>query len=532
MRNFLFTLFALLCSIAAVFSQELDEDVLKMWWQKDLELDSIPGIGLQRTYNELIKDKRGKEVVVAVLDTKIDMFHEDFRGIFWVNQDEIPFNGIDDDNNGYVDDTNGWNFLGNKKNEDLSGQLSAPARIVKQLKNKYEGLSKRNINKNEIESFNQYLKAKEYVDYELKDLKEFVRRTDSVNALYYGAKDSINYFIENKNYSYKEVDSLILEFPEMKSYFETLSLALYYGITEKDLEEQQNYFKRAFVSLDYSMDSREQIGDDPTDLSDAYYGNPILINNDLEFQHSTGVTGLVAAKRNNDIGIDGFAKNIKIMPVVMVADGDENDKDVALGIRYAVDNGAQIINMSWGKYFSSNSGWVKDAILYAEEKNVLLVTASGNDAKDIDEEPYFPHDEIEGEEYVDNFIFVGGIRPKVDSTFVASFSNYGKRMVDILAPSEDIFTTEVKSTYRTSSGTSYASPMVAGTAALLKSYFPELTAIQLKEIILNSGTKLDIMVKRPGDDDDAPLVPFSSLSKTGSILNTYAAFKYAMELKN
>ncbi len=508
----------------------LDEENLKTWWRKDLEKDSIPGIGLERTYKELIKDLVGQEVVVAVLDTKIDMLHEDLQESFWVNIDEIPGNGIDDDHNGYIDDVNGWNFLGNRKGEDLFHQSVEPTRIVRRYKSRYASImDEKEIPNQEKDQYYTFLKAHKTLNNELADLKSYIKEADSVNALYYKAKDTIPYFTKNENYSVETIDSLIIQFPEMEKYFKWLGIGLRYGITEQDFIDQQDYFKSQLKALDVDDDARKMLDENPEDIDDAYYGNPILINNELKFQHSTGVTGLIAASRNNGLGIKGISNNIKIMPVVMVADGDEYDKDVALAIRYAVDNGAKVINMSWGKYFSSHSDWVRDAFRYAAVHDVLLVSSSGNGNKNIDIELNYPNDEIGGEEFVDNFLSVGAITSSMDSTIVASFSNYGKRTVDVFAPGEKIYTTEVKSVYQFSEGTSYASPIVAGTAALLKSYFPHLSASELKTIILESGTKLSLMVKKPGDDS-APLVPFDSLSKTGSIINIYQAFQKVMKV--
>ena len=510
-----------------VRTQNLDEETLKVWWQKDLELDSIPGIGLERTYRELIKDRKGQEVIVAVLDTKVDLLHEDFQGIFWVNEDEIPFNGIDDDNNGYVDDTNGWNFLGNHKNEDLSGQVLASTRIVQRYQKEFENARKEELAKNQLDKFLMFKKADSILKVEKAKIQSYIKGNDSILALYRQARDTIPYFLKIEDYSFKEVDSLRSLHPVLNRQFEVLSLFIQYETTEDMVLEYQEEHRNDLKSLSILNNSRSLLNDNQFDISDSSYGNPILINNELHFQHSTGVTGLIASNRNNNLGISGFGTQIKIMPVVMVADGDENDKDVALAIRYAVDNGADIINMSWGKSFSLNLDWVKESISHANKNDVLLVTSSGNESRNIDKQLSYPTDFYSGEELTSNFINTGGTTNKIESLLVAPFSNYGKSNVDLFAPAQDIYTTNVKSSYRTGRGTSYASPLVAGTAALLKSYFPELTASELKEIILKSATKINLMVKKPGDKENAPLVPFSSLSKTGGILNTYKAFKLA-----
>ncbi len=511
-------------------TKDLTEEELKTWWQKDIEQDTIPGISLDRAYRELLQNKKGEEVIVAVLDTKIDIDHEDLKEQIWVNLDEIPDNGIDDDKNGYVDDVNGWNFLGNSKGEDVVTQKEEPTRIVAEYKNYFGDNFADTLSVEKKKAFKEFSKAKKIVEKEVLELNRLIKTVDSLNTIYFKAKDTITYFTTNKNYTSDTVDSLSIKHPEMEKYFNLLSLVLQYGVTDQDIVEQKNYFTAQKKAFDVSFNGRKILNDDPNDLTDVNYGNNQVKNNELVFQHATPVAGLIAATRNNGIGVNGISNHIKIMPVVMVAEGDEHDKEVTLGIKYAVDNGAQIINMSWGKYQSLHVDWVQDAFKYAAEKNVLIVAAAGNAKKNIDFEPKYPNDEIDGVEFVDNYILAGGLTHRYDSTIVSSFSNYGKIAVDIFAPASDIYTLAVNNEYDTDSGTSFASPIVAGTAALLKSYFPRLTAVQLKEIILETGTSLDIKVRCPGDEKGNPLVSFSELSKTGKILNVYKALKMAEEV--
>lgn len=523
-----FSCFLLLTQVAlGQKTQEISDEELKTWWQKDLEQDTIPGIGLDRAYAELLNGKLGKEVIVAVLDTKIDINHEDIKDQIWVNTDEIPGNGIDDDANGYIDDVNGWNFLGNSDGEDVITQKEEPARIISEYADYFGKDFSDTLSLKKKKAFREYIVAKTIVEKEIIELNDLIKQTDSLNKIYYKAKDTIKHYTNNKNYSFETVDSLRTKYPEMESYFNLLSLALRYNVTEQDLIDQQNYFVVQRKAFDIDFNGRKILNDDPSELTDVDYGNNILRNNLLVFQHATPVAGLIGASRNNNLGINGILSQVKIMPVVMVAEGDEHDKEVALGIKYAVDNGAQIINMSWGKYQSLHKDWVQDAFRYAAENNVLLVSSAGNAKKNIDIETKYPSDEEEGVEFVDNYILVGGLTKNLDSTLVSSFSNYGKKTVDIFAPASSIFTLAVDNQYETNDGTSFASPIVAGSAALLKSYFPKLSAVQLKEILLQSGTKLDILVNRPGDISGASLVSFSSLSKTGSILNVYNAIELA-----
>lgn len=526
----IYTLLFLPFVVLAQNKHDLTEEELKTWWHKDLEQDKIPGISLEKAYLQLLNDKEGEPVIVAVLDTKLDIHHEDLKEQIWVNEDEVPDNGIDDDQNGYIDDVNGWNFMGSKTGEDVVTQKLEPARIVVAYRNYFGDDFSDTLSIEKKKAFKEYSRAIKIVDKEVVRLDKFIKTVDSLNAIYYKARDTITYFTSNENYTLDTVDSLRTTYPEMEKYFNILSLALEYGLTDQDLIDQKNYLTGQKKGFDVNFNGRKILEDDPNDLTDVNYGNNKVKNNKLAFQHATPVAGLLAAQRNNNLGLNGISDYIKIMPVVMVAEGDEHDKEVALGIKYAVENGAQIINMSWGKYQSLHLDWVRDAFKYAAENNVLLVAAAGNAEKNIDLEPKYPNDEIDGAEFVDNYILAGGLTHRYDSTMVSSFSNYGKKAVDIFAPASDIYTLAVNNEYDSDSGTSFASPLVSGTAAILKSYFPNLTAVQLKEIILKSGTEIDLMVKRPGDEENAPLIPFSSLSKTGRILNVYNALRMAEEV--
>jgi subtilisin family serine protease len=242
------------------------------------------------------------------------------------------------------------------------------------------------------------------------------------------------------------------------------------------------------------------------------------------------VSGIIAANRENNIGIKGILQNVKIMPLNISYSGDENDKDIAMAIYYAVDNGAKVINMSFGKEFSLHKEWVFEAFKYAEKHNVLLIHCSGNNSFNVDENSYYPSDvTYDGStEVCGNFINVGSISSRLDSTFVSAFSNYGKQNVDLFAPGEEIYTTTSGNAYMSDSGTSLAGPMVSGTAALIWSYYPKLTVQELKQIILESGTAYDIEVIVSGTKDKK--VPFSELSKSGKVLNVYNAMQMAEKM--
>ena len=511
--------------------------IAKNYQHLDIEKDTIPGISLERAYNEILKYKKDpQEVIVAVLDTKMQYDHEDLKNNIWLNKDEIPDNGIDDDKNGYVDDIRGWNFLGNKNNEDLYYQHTSEVRFVRRYHDKFKSRTEKDIHNDSLKDFRLYKKKDSLYISNLAELKFTIRRVDSLNAIYYTGRDTLAYYFKNKLYSIANLDSLIAERPSLANYARFVKFVMSGRFTEKDLVDQSNNFSNRlkFVqNIDY--DERKLIGDDPQDISDIYYGNN-QVDGDVPFQHATGVAGVLAAERNNSLGMDGMSNSIKMMPIVMVATGAEYEKDIAVAIRYAVNNGAHIINMSWGDFFSPNSHWVKEAFIYAQENNVLLVKGAGNDNENVDLKTFYPNDYNENkEEFVNNLIVAGGSTSSLDKNLKASFSSYGKSTVDLFAPSHLLYTTDANKNYAKVSGTSFASPLVAGVAALVLSYYPDLSPSEVKQILIDSSVKYDILVDVPTKENPDQKLPFSELSKSGGILNAYNALliaeKYIKEKK-
>ncbi len=507
----------------------------KTWYHKDLKQDTIPGISLDRAYRELLLNKKGKEVIVAVIDTKLDIHHEDLKDQIWINKGEIPNNNIDDDKNGYIDDVNGWDFLSNSKGEFLKYANLECMRIIRKYKLDFDGREEKDLAPGKKEIFKIYQKAKKEYDHNIKESEDFIKSANLWLGEYPKAKKTLKTLFPNENYKVPQLDSLI-KLREKDSltihHVKFIRTAINNDITPKlytkwrdDTEGDLKFM------LNMDLKERKIIGDDAEDISDVHYGSNIVYG-DVPFQHSTSVTGVLGAIRDNDLGINGISNNIKIMPVVMVASGDEHDKDVALAIRYAVDNGADVINMSWGKTFSLHKEWVYDAIKYAAKNDVLLVTASGNENKNADNEISFPNDNVDDKEIVNNFIVVGASSYFLNKKLTASFSDYGKNNVDVFAPGNKIYTTGINNTYEYSRGTSIASPLVAGIAALIKSYYPNLSAKQIKEIILESGVAYNIDVRVYQEDNSQKLMPFSKLSKSGKIVNAYNALVLADKILN
>ncbi|MFY7670700.1 S8 family peptidase [Tenacibaculum sp. MEBiC06402] len=495
---------------------ELTEEEGKNWQHYDLATDTIPGMSVYKAY-EFLKGKKGVEVIVGVVDSGTDLKHEDLKDVAWVNEDEIPGNGIDDDKNGYVDDINGWNFLGKSYEEHLE----------------YERI----LMNPSIADEETLSEVKKYQEKQVTKAKKTKARYENFLSGVVFSKNALDNHFKKETYTFDDIRSIKTENNELK---QAIGFALNFveanGMTmesmEKALRDEIEKSIKTINGDNLKTDYRKVVGDNAYDINDKPgYGDGNIGHTVKEESHGTHVTGIVGAKRDNGKGIDGVATNVKLMAVRSVSNGDEYDKDVALGIRYAVDNGAKVINTSFGKGFSPNKEWIYDAIKYAAEKDVLIVNAAGNSSENIDVDKSFPNDTPDGiNEVADNFITIGAMSANYNKELPASFTNYGKVNVDVFAPGVAIYSTTPDSEYGKKSGTSMASPAVAGVAALIRSYYPELTASQVKRILMNSGTKIDFKVLKPGGKGE--LVPFSDLSVSGRVVNAYNALRMADRLVN
>lgn len=514
----------------------LDKDQLKSWPEMDMLTDTVPGMSVERAYREIIQNFEGKKVIVGILDSGVDVNHEDLKDAIWMNKKEIAGNGKDDDGNGYVDDVYGWNFLGDAIHENLEY-----TRILKKLKPKYDGKSDSDISSADREEYELYKRAKAEYDEEVTTATNrkagFERQVKQI-------KDAIDLLKENAeldNMTQDDIAAIETDEADVNMAKMIISSILANGIEdtdalmeEVDRPEVMEYFNSKLkYHLGLDFDGRSITGDNVNDITDTNYGNNQVAGPDPEMDdavHGTHVAGIVGAVRNNGIGMNGVAHNVELMAIRAVPDGDEYDKDIALGIRYAVDNGAKVINMSFGKYFSTNPEWVIDAIKYAEKHDVLLVKAAGNDALDLDEHRVYPNDQWPGQdtEIASNVIVVGALNPTYGENMVASFSNYGRTSVDVFAPGVQIYATVPLNKYQFLQGTSMAAPGVAGIAALIRSYYPKLTAAQVKKVIMDSGITTDIEVILGGDPNNKR--PFNQASKSGRMANLYNALIYASKM--
>jgi cell wall-associated protease len=529
------------------FKNEFNQFVLKNWYQKDFLQDSIPGISIDKWYSLNKCKLKNKSIVVAIIDTQIDSKHEDLQGQLWTNNKEIPNNNIDDDKNGYIDDKNGWSFIGTKSGGYLVWGNFEYVRIIRGWEPLFKDKKESEIIISNLSNYRQYLRASIKFEKENILYKKWLKSMKHSVSVYPLIKDTLKHFFPKEDYTYNQLDSLYKKYKiNDKTYKQRrddndkdLGALISFMMVNLDSNEKtynDTKDKEAQIdsivnkNLNSLYDDRAFIGDNPNTLEKGY-GNNNISNNRLGYRtiqaHSTKVSGIIAANRENNIGVKGFSQNIKIMPLNISCSGDEHDKDITMAIRYAVDNGAKVINMSFGKEFSLKQEWVSDALKYAEEHNVLVVHCAGNDGFNVDENPYYPSDVVyDGTgEVRDNFINVGSISQKLDSTFVSSFSNYGKKNVDLFAPGENIYTTVPDNKYDFDSGTSLAAPMVSGTAALIWLYYPNLSVQEVKKIILDSGTAYDLEVIVPGTKDKR--VKFSELSKSGKVVNVYNAMQMA-----
>jgi subtilisin family serine protease len=504
-------------SISVSFSQNLAKD----WHHLDPKTDGKAGISTYKAY-EFLKNKPAKSVIVAIIDSGVEIDHPDLAANIWTNTKEIAGNGIDDDENGYIDDLHGWDFLGNKNGEDLAFENLELVRELKKMKESTALFDPETKNKKEQEQLKQMAslqkaveKKKNEVDAEMGrfyiQLHENLQKAKKVLHAAYGPVPITDSLLNTIALVASE------ELQAAKRVFKMLENI---GAKEEDIADGYSYFN-ANLNYHYNEDynGRSIIGDQAENINDRAYGNAEVEGPDAE--HGSHVAGIIGALRSNTIGMQGVANKVQLMVLRAVPNGDERDKDIALALRYAVDNGAQIINMSFGKGLSPQKTWVDDAVKYAESKNVLLVHAAGNDGLDLDIDKNYPNARLLNNKIASNWIEVGASSSELGTSLAAKFSNYGKNSVDVFAPGTAIYSACTNAGYKLNDGTSMAAPVVSGLAALLLSYYPSLSAQQVKQVIESSVS--DYSATKVMVPEGAALVSFGSLSKTGGIVNAYNA---------
>lgn len=513
-----------LCVVLGLATSITAQDLNNLWHHKDLSNDNIPGVSLKQA-QDYLKGRPSRKVIVAIIDSGYELDHDAFQTNMWVNADEIPGNGKDDDGNGYVDDVNGWNFIGGAEGNVINETMEL-TREYRRLKPKYENAPESRSaeykywkiieedylaeSEEAFSSAEQFFDRYNGVSYQYKLLSGYAMVDTLTTEVLEGINSQDSVVIVANNYI-----SRILKFYGGKaSLDQVLDL---FGEAVEYYDYQGNY------AYNLEFDPRDLVGDDSENFENRSYGNNRIDEVDgFGGSHGTHVAGIVGGKAGETT--IGITENVEFMFIRAVPSGDERDKDVASAIRYAADNGAQVINMSFGKEYSPDEDYVRQAVKYAESKGVLMVHAAGNDGKNNDEIGSYPDGSISKSKKSKNWIEVGASSISYDESLPAGFSNYGKRNVDLFAPGVNIMSAIPGNTYKANSGTSMAAPVVAGVSALLLSYFPDLEASEVKEILMLSSTKVDFEVTKPGSQDK---VKFSELSKTGGIINAYEAVKLA-----
>ncbi|MBL0317519.1 MAG: S8 family serine peptidase [Flavobacteriales bacterium] len=525
------------------------------WHMKDAETDGIPGVGAERAYREILAGKTSTTVVVAVIDSGTESFHPDLEANIWTNADEIPGNGVDDDKNGYVDDIHGWSFIGGAGG-DVSVDNLEFTRVYKKLKQRFETVTDpKNLSKTDKVEYDRYLRLKADYDHRMDDANQNLMQFGLIDMMLNQSKQNVADLLGKSDYTAEEVMAIEPKDEMMQSAVGLVLMSMQPEFMDQLKQAKEHYEVMSKFQLNLDFDPRFMVGDNYDDTSEKTYGNNHI--DGPEAEHGTHVGGIIGAVRN-DYGMNGVADNVKLMIIRCVPNGDERDKDVANSIRYAVDNGARIINMSFGKSYSPYKSVVDEAVKYAESKGVLLVHAAGNDTKNIDVEPNFPKDKYDDGGYCSTWIEIGASGPSQEA-LAADFSNFGKTSVDVFAPGVDIFSTAPGGTYKDNSGTSMAAPVVAGVAATLMSYFPNISTKDVKEILMKSSVKypkahIETIVERNGlgrffakifiskskvelseynpREYKVKEIKFSKLSVTGGVVSLYEAAKLCSTWSN
>ncbi|MFC4209539.1 S8 family serine peptidase [Pedobacter lithocola] len=570
-----------ICVSAISFAQSKDVKLPANWFNLDLAESGYFGISTEKAYREILQDKKPKQkIIVAVIDGGVDVNHQDLKDVLWTNKNEIPGNGVDDDGNGYVDDVHGWNFIGSRKGNLEFDNLEL-IRLYRIYHPKYQSTTNLTpLDSVQKEEYKIYKKVTGDFGKKYNDASETFSVLLAINKVL----DSVSKTTNKKIPTYDDIENYKAD-DEIEEQVKTIIRkgSKEEGSFEKFYKNIKDAYKQYDAMLKYNLNPKydkraELVGDDYSNPYQKNYGNADVKGPDA--LHGTHVSGIIGANRQNSIGILGVANNVEIMAIRVVPTGDERDKDVANGIRYAVDNGAKVINMSFGKSYKWDKKIVDEAVKYAELKGVLLVHAAGNDNQNTDVEENYPNKFYESKEaeaykqthkkpnlddftppktvmqnngmgmrpsigrptiikpvaidsmkfqlpHASNWIEVGASAYKDDDNLKADFSNYGKYNVDVFAPGFLINSTVPDNKYEDLDGTSMASPVVSGLAALILSYYPNLKPEQVRDIIMKSVTKVEHKIKYKNEKGDNVRVPFNEICVSGGIVNAYKALKLA-----
>jgi subtilisin family serine protease len=538
MYKFILTISLYTCSLFA-WGQDA-----KFWHWKDLEKDGVHGVSLFKA-QQLVKDLKLKPtpIIIAVLDGGIDTAHLQIKPLLWNNPKEIPGNGLDDDQNGYIDDVHGWNFLGNAAGENINKASDEKSRIYHRYKNEFkqDKIDSAAWDAKKRQDFYSWQQAAAEIVFTDQDAANLSFIKMARNAVVKMGLILIRE-IEDTNFTTEQLETFQpigkLTADTKISYLRTMQalgidrIAGHHSIVE-DLNEYISGKDQSAVSIDTPPeDLRKKITKDQYEnFNDQYYGNNNITGPNA--RHGTHVAGLAAGIIDTNFTKSNFSNPIQIMGVRLVPDGDEYDKDVALGIRYAVNNGAKIINMSFGKSFSPEQGWVDSAIRYAASKDVLIIHSAGNESYDLNNKSVYPSPYSNVfKNKASNMITVGASSdPVIAESILTDFSNYGNKIVDVLSPGNKIFSSLPNQQYGFLNGTSMSAPILSHIAALVRAYFPKLSAPQVKAILLQSCWK-------PNDENTLFPIPqkdqskrLNDISTEGGIINAALTIQNAFKFQ-
>ena len=497
------------------------------WFHLDRVPRSGPGLDTRAAYQQVLQDRAPQDTVqVAVIDSGLDIDHEDLAAKTWTNADETPGNGVDDDGNGYVDDVHGWNFIGGPNGKNVDQDTYELTRIYVTLHERFAGVDSATVGPDARAQYQRYQDIKRAFQKKRREARKRLATVGKAQKAVQASVDVLESHLDTDSLTQSAVRSVTSSRRDVRRAQQTLQYFYDQNLSPSDLKDYKTQLERQ-VEYNYNPDfnPRPIVGDDYADKTERRYGN-----NDAEGPdpgHGTHVAGIIGATRENSIGIDGVARGVRLMSVRAVPNGDERDKDVANAIRYAVDNGADVINMSFGKSYSPHKDVVDAAVQYADSMGVLMVHAAGNDGANVDSTDNFPSPYYADGGRAQRWIEVGASSWEGGKKLAASFSNYGAERVDVFAPGHSIYSTVPGDAYERNDGTSMAAPMVSGLAALIMAHYPSLTATDVRDIILDTATPYrDQPVARPGDGET---VPFGTLSDTGAIVNARAALQRAAD---
>ncbi|MCS3753221.1 subtilisin family serine protease [Salinibacter ruber] len=497
------------------------------WYHLDRVPRSGPGLDTRAAYRDVLQGRPPQDTVqVAVIDSGLDIDHEDLAAKLWTNADEIPGNDVDDDGNGYVDDVHGWNFIGGPDGKNVDQDTYELTRIYVDLQERFARVDSARVTPDARDRYRRYQDIKRTFQKKRREARKRLAKVGKAQKAVQASVDVLKSHLGTDSLTQSAVRSVTSSRRDVRRAQQTLQYFYDQDLSPSDLKDYKNQLERQ-VEYNYNPDfnPRPIVGDDYADKTERRYGN-----NDAEGPdpgHGTHVAGIIGATRDNSIGIDGVARGVRLMSVRAVPNGDERDKDVANAIRYAVDNGADVINMSFGKSYSPHKGVVDAAVQYADSMGVLMIHAAGNDGANVDSTDNFPSPYYADGGRAQRWIEVGASSWEGGEKLAASFSNYGAERVDVFAPGHSIYSTVPDDAYERNDGTSMAAPMVSGLAALIMAHYPSLTATDVRTIILETATPYrNRTVARPGDGET---VPFGTLSDTGAVVNAHAALRRAAD---